>query len=76
MNAYKDSYSENGRNFRALYQLANTTEHYYEDKKIALKYYKNYMDRFEEKDSLLTSQVKTRIKEIKKYYFMKGDVLE
>ncbi|WP_299162955.1 tetratricopeptide repeat protein [uncultured Tenacibaculum sp.] len=76
MNAYKNSYSENGRNFRSLYQLANTTEHYYEDKKIAFKHYKNYIDKFEEKDSLLTSQVKTRIKEIKKYYFMKGDVLE
>lgn len=76
MRAYKNSYSENGRNFRALYQLANTTENYYEDKKIALKLYKNYMDRFEEKDSLLTNQVKSRIKEIKKYYFMKGDILE
>lgn len=76
MEAYKDSYNENSRNYRALYQLANTTENYYENKKLALKYYKNYMDRFEEKDSLLTSQVKTRIKEIKKYYFMKGDVIE
>lgn len=73
---YKKAYQENGRNFRALYQLAFTTENYYEDKKIAYKHYKNYIDRFETKDSLLTSQAKTRVKEIKKYYFLKGDVLE
>lgn len=34
------------------------------------------MNKFEEKDSLLTSQTKIRLKEIKKYYFLKGEMLE
>ncbi|MBA6155901.1 tetratricopeptide repeat protein [Tenacibaculum sp. S7007] len=76
MSFYKKAYNENGRNFRALYQQATTTENFYKDKRIAYKLYKNYIDRFEQKDSLLTDQVKSRLKEIKKYYFMKGEVLE
>ena len=76
MNAYRDAYDENYKNHRALFQLANTSEHFYKDKRIAYKHYKSYMNRFETKDSLLTSQVKTRLKEIKKFYFLKGEVLE
>ncbi|MDO6745122.1 tetratricopeptide repeat protein [Tenacibaculum soleae] len=76
MNAYRDAYDENYKNHRALFQLANTSEYFYKDKRIAYKHYKNYMNRFETKDSLLTSQVKTRLKEIKKFYFLKGEVLE
>ncbi|WP_198553762.1 tetratricopeptide repeat protein [Tenacibaculum sp. Bg11-29] len=74
--AYKDAYKENRSNYRALFQIANTTESFYKDKKIAYKFYKTYMNKFEEKDSLLTSQAKIRLKEIKKYYFLKGEVLE
>ncbi|WP_422089463.1 tetratricopeptide repeat protein [Tenacibaculum ovolyticum] len=74
--AYKDAYKENRSNYRALFQLANTSENFYKDKKIAYKYYKNYVSRFETKDSLLTSQAKVRLKEIKKYYFLKGEMLE
>ncbi|CAM1351693.1 tetratricopeptide repeat protein [Tenacibaculum insulae] len=76
MNAYKEAYNENYKNYRALFQLANTTERFYKDKKIAYKHYKNYMNKFETKDSLLTVQVKSRLKEIKKYYFLKGELLE
>ena len=76
MNAYRDAYAENYKNYRALFQLANTSENFYKDKKIGYKHYKDYLKRFETKDSLLTSQVKTRLKEIKKYYFLKGELLE
>ncbi|WP_028887189.1 tetratricopeptide repeat protein [Tenacibaculum ovolyticum] len=76
MNAYKNAYEENYKNHRALFQLANTSENFYKDKKIAYKHYKNYVSRFETKDSLLTSQAKVRLKEIKKYYFLKGEMLE
>ncbi|WNW01603.1 tetratricopeptide repeat protein [Tenacibaculum sp. HL-MS23] len=76
MNAYRDAYEENFKNYRALFQLANTSENFYKDKKIAYKYYKNYLNKFRTSDSLLTSQVKTRLKEIKKFYFLKGELLE
>lgn len=76
MNAYRNAYTENYKNYRALFQLANTSENFYKDKKIGYKHYKNYLKRFETKDSLLTSQVKVRLKEIKKYYFLKGELLE
>ncbi len=76
INAYKNAYEENYKNYRALFQLANTSENFYEDKKIAYKYYKSYINKFRTSDSLLTSQVKTRLKEIKKFYFLKGELLE
>ena len=75
MDAYKEAFKQNFKNYRALYQWATTTENFYKDKRIAYKQYKKYMDRFETKDSLLTVQVKSRLKEIKKYYFLKGEVL-
>ncbi|WP_133537882.1 hypothetical protein [Tenacibaculum caenipelagi] len=73
---YKKAYEENGKNYKALYQLATTSENFYEDKKIAYKYYQNYIDRFENKDSLLTAYAKVRLQEIKKYYFLHGKILE
>lgn len=76
MNAYKEAFKENYKNYSALFQLANTSENFYKDKKIAYKHYKNYINRFEEKDLILTNQVKFRLKEIKKYYFLKGESIE
>ncbi len=73
---FKDAVKENHKNYRALYQLANTSENFYKEKKIAYKLYNNYMSKFERKDTLLTNHVKSRLKEIKKYYFMKGEILE
>ncbi|OSY87487.1 hypothetical protein WH52_11520 [Tenacibaculum holothuriorum] len=73
---FKDAIEENGKNYRALYQLATTSDDYYQDKKIAFKHYQKYLEKFEKKDSILTDHVKTRIKDIKKLYFLKGEVLE
>ena len=73
---FKDATKENYKNYRALYQLATTSDDYYQDKKIAFKHYQRYLEKFEKKDSILTDHVKTRIKDIKKLYFLKGEVLE
>ena len=76
LTAYENALRENYKNYKALYQLATLSEHYYKDKKNAYKHYKNYIDRFESKDSVLTNQVTKRLKEIKKFYFQKGEILE
>ena len=77
MNAYKEAYKENYKNHRALFQLANTTENFYKDKKIAYKHYKTYMNRFERKRFFINKPGENvRLREIKKYYFLKGDILE
>ncbi|MDX8554366.1 tetratricopeptide repeat protein [Tenacibaculum sp. 1B UA] len=76
LKSYKKAFEENRKNYKALYQLAKTSEDYYKDKRIAYKHYKNYINRFERKDSVLTKYAKTRLKEIKKYYFLQGEILQ
>ncbi|WGH77034.1 tetratricopeptide repeat protein [Tenacibaculum tangerinum] len=76
LKSYKRAFEENRKNYRALYQLALKSEDYYKDKRIAYKHYSNYVKRFEKKDTLLTKHAKTRLKEIKKFYFLQGEVLE
>lgn len=76
LKSYKKSFEENRKNYKALYQLAKTSEDYYKDKRIAYKHYKNYVNRFERKDSVLTKHAKERLKEIKKYYFLQGEILQ
>lgn len=73
---YKKAIAENRNNYKALYLLANFSDNYYEDKKVAYKYYQRYIDRFERKDSLFTVNAERRIKEIKKEHFLKGEILE
>ena len=63
---YKKAVAENYKNHKALYLLANFSDNYYKDKKIAYNHYKKYIARFESKDSILTATVKKRQKEIKK----------
>lgn len=73
---FEKAFKENYKNYKALYQIAKLSEDYYKDKKIAYKQYKKYVDRFEGKDKEITDFVKSRIKEIKKNYFLKGEILE
>ena len=72
---YKKAVKENTNNFKALYFLATFSDNYYQDKKIAYKHYETYLNRFEYKDSVFTATAKRRIKEIKKEFFLKGEVL-
>lgn len=76
MNAFKEAFSENFRNYRALYQLAKLSDDYYKDKKIAYKYYIKYIETFYDTDEGISAFVRNRIKEIKKDYFLKGESLE
>ncbi|CAL2102716.1 Tetratricopeptide repeat protein [Tenacibaculum sp. 190130A14a] len=73
---YKKAIAENRNNYKALYLLANFSDNYYKDKKVAYKHYQRYVDRFESKDSVFTVNAERRIKEIKKEYFLKGEILE
>ncbi len=73
---YEKAIKENRRNYRSLYQLAVVTEHFYEDKRIAYKHYKTYIERFKSIDRKLTSHAEERLKVIKKHYFKQGEILE
>ena len=73
---FKASIKESNRYYKVLYQLALTSDSFYKDKKIAYKYYEDYLNRFEIKDKELTTFVKNRMKEIKEELFMKGKLTE
>ena len=73
---FKASVKESNRQYKVLYQLALTSDSYYKDKKIAYKYYEDYIFRFEDKDKDFTAFVKKRMKEIKKELFLKGEKVE
>ncbi|AMC11847.1 hypothetical protein Lupro_11480 [Lutibacter profundi] len=73
---FKESVKYNRNNHKALFQLALTSDTYYKDKKIAFKHYQNFIQRFEGENKKLTLYAKNRIKEIKKEYFIKGEIVE
>lgn len=73
---FEKAYWENIKNYNALYQLAKLSDDYYKEKKIAYKWYTRYLEYFEDRDVDITKFVKSRISEIKKDYFMKGEKLE
>jgi tetratricopeptide (TPR) repeat protein len=76
LESYKNAVEENVKNYKALFEFAKQSDNYYKDKKIGFKLYKRYQDRFTGKDSINDEFVKTRIKDIKKQYFLKGEILE
>ncbi len=67
---------ENRNNYKALYQLALTEDSFYKDKNIAYKHYKDFIEKFREKDKDLANFSKRRISEIKKEYFLKNQTLK
>ncbi|UAM97064.1 tetratricopeptide repeat protein [Polaribacter litorisediminis] len=74
--AFENAYKENTRNYRALYQLAKLSDDYYKEKKIAYKHYIKYIETFYETDEGMSAFVRSRIKEIKKEYFLRGESLK
>ncbi len=76
LNSFEEAFKENRKNYKALYQLAKTSDDYYKDKKIAYKHYIKYIETFYDKDDVIAAFVKRRIKDIKKDYFMKGETLK
>lgn len=67
---------ENYNNYKALYQLAKLSDDYYKDKSIAYKHYKRYLEKFQERDKIMTDFIKQRVSEIKKEYFLRGEKLD
>jgi len=76
IDAFKEAYVENSRNYKALYQLAKLSDDYYKDKKIGYKLYIKYIETFYDKDDVIAAFVKQRIKDIKKDYFLRGETLD
>jgi tetratricopeptide (TPR) repeat protein len=73
---FKLAVAENHKNIKASYLLAKTSDDYYKDKKIGYKLYQKYLERFEGRSTETDEFVKSRIKEIKKQHFLKGEILE
>ena len=73
---FKEAVSYNYKNSDALFQLAFASDSYFKDQKIALKYYQRYIQKFEGKSPKLTEYANRRITEIKKEYFLKGEIVE
>ncbi len=76
INYFRDAVKYNRDNVNALFQLAFASDSYFKDKKIALKHYKDFAIRFGEKNKKLTDYANSRIKQIRKEYFMKGEIVE
>jgi tetratricopeptide (TPR) repeat protein len=74
--AFEQAYKENSRNYRALYQLAKLSDDYYKEKKIAYRHYIKYIESFYDTDEGMSAFVRSRIKEIKKEYFLRGESLK
>ena len=74
---YFDEAVKNNRdNVDALFQLAFASDYYYEDKKVALKHYEKFLERFESKSPNLTKYASDRIKQIRKKYFIEGEIVD
>ena len=73
---FEKAYTENRKNYKALYQVAKLSDDYYKDKSIGYKKYVSFIERFKSKDKVMTTFVKKRISDIKKAYFLRGEKLE
>jgi tetratricopeptide (TPR) repeat protein len=73
---FEKSYQNNYKNYKALFELAVTSDTYYEDKKIALKRFQQYVSRFKGNDEKMTIYADGRIQEIKKQYFLEGEIVD
>ncbi len=73
---FEKAYQNNYKNYKALFELAVSSDIYYEDKKIALKYFQKYLDKFKGIDEKMTVYSEGRIKEIKKQYFLVGEIVD
>ncbi len=71
--SFEKAYQNNHGNYKALFELAFASELYYKDKKIALKHYQNYKEKFKSKDEEYTSFVNSKIKHLKTALFMEGE---
>ncbi|MCF6297276.1 MAG: tetratricopeptide repeat protein [Flavobacteriaceae bacterium] len=73
---FKEAYQNNLKNHIALFQLALASYDYYKDKKIPLKHFEKYIERFSSKDKKMFDFATQKIKEIKKEFFIEGIKIE
>ena len=73
INFLKKSLQENRHNANTLYEIATLCDNYYKDKTIALKYYNEYISRFEGYYPKRTVFVLQQISKIKTSLFMKSN---
>jgi len=76
VNQFKEAVKYNYNNSDALFQLAFASDSYFKDQKIAMNHYQKYVQKFEGKSPKLTEYANRRIAEIKKEYFLKGEIVE
>lgn len=70
---FDKAYKNNPNYYDALYMRALTAENYYKDKKIALKDYKLYLDKFKKIDAEKTIFVEAKIKRLEEHLFFEGE---
>lgn len=73
---FEKSYSYNHKNHKALFELALASDIYFKDKKIALRHFQKFIEKFKSKDELMTNYSNQRIDEIKKQFFIEGEIIE
>ncbi|NLP58024.1 tetratricopeptide repeat protein [Lutibacter sp. B1] len=73
---FEKAFQNNSKNFKALFEIATTSDVYYKDSKIALLHYKKYIERFENKDLQMTLYANKRIDKLKKELFIKGEIVD
>jgi tetratricopeptide (TPR) repeat protein len=73
---FDEAFKNNYDNSMALFELATTSDTYYEDKKIAYKYYENYIRKFKNTDESMTNYADQRLLDIKKQLFIEGEIIE
>ena len=76
INYFNEAIKNNWNNYKALFQLALTSDTYYKDKKIAYRHYQRFIERFESKDKEMTVYAVSRIKQIKKQFFIEGEIVD
>jgi len=76
VNYFDEAVKNNSTNVDALFELAFAADSYYEDKKIALKYYERFIEIFESKNLKLSKYASERIKQLRKQLFMDGVIVD
>ncbi|MET2985986.1 tetratricopeptide repeat protein [Aureibaculum conchae] len=71
--SFQKGFENNSRNYQLLFQIAMLSDDFYKDKKIALKHFEKYVEKFSTYDKKSTLYAKSRIKDIKKELFMKAE---
>jgi len=67
---FKQALKEDKYHYKSHYHLALLSDSYYKDKKIALKLYEGYLNKFIYRDKKITAFVKQRVKELKTKLFI------